>query len=544
MDLQIGLQDVIRCHLCETPVPSMHCDICKIHLCKTCVGTHLSDKTKEHKMVPFKMRGTTTMCPKHSSKVCELYCKRCDLPICSLCISSGGHEQHKKVEISRFIAGKKALIQQDLHELEESIFPKYKNAASNIPVRRDFIRKHLKKEATSLKKHGEIWHKIIDIIIQNLQSKIDKMDSKLQAELDELEDELNERIREISQMIHDLTILLNTSDIFNVSEYKSRNGDLRTLPSQVQVTLPTFTPKEMMKREQLSEEFGLLADQVITFEQYPATIPARRFLDEPRILTLIKTNHQDVRGVACLSDSEIWTSGYPDKMMILYNLQGEMLKSVQTKSGNAPRDIAVAQGGELVCTDYNDRTINIMNNSKMVELIRLRGWKPLFLCSTISGDLLVIMESYDNKHTKVVRYSGSTEKESIQWDDQGQPLYSSSGSTKYISENRNRDICVADCSAGAVVVVNADGKLRFKYTGPESATKESFTPHGIATDSQGAILTAAWHNYCIHILDQDGHLHRFIEECGLRTPYGLYVDSKDNVVVADTDKVMKIQYYI
>ena len=364
MDLQIGLQDVIRCHICETPVPSMHCDICKIHLCKTCVGTHLSDKAKEHKIVPFKMRGTSTMCPKHSSKVCKLYCKRCDFPICSLCISSREHEQHKKVEILRIIAGKKALIQQDLHELEESIFPKYKNAASNIPVRRDLIRKNSKKVATSLKKQGEIWHKEIDIMIQNMQSKIDEMDSKLQAELDQLEDELNERIRE-----------------------------------------------------------------TLTFEQTPAIIPARHFLDEPRFLTLIKTIHQDVRGVACLSDSEIWTSGYPDKMMILYNLQGEILKSVQTKSGCAPRDIAVAQGGELVYTDYNDRTINIMNNSKMVELIRLRGWKPLFLCRTISGDLPVIMESYDNKHTKVVRYSGSTDKESIQWDDQGQPLYSSSGST-------------------------------------------------------------------------------------------------------------------
>ena len=125
--------------------------------------------------------------------------------------------------------------------------------------------------------------------------------------------------------------------------------------------------------------------------------------------------------------------------------------------------------------DYLDSSINLVSGTQIQTLIRLRGWRPWGLCRTSYWDLLVIMDSDDYNQIKVVRYSGSRQKQGIQWDDQGKPLYTSYG-TKLLRENRNLDICVADYEARAVVVVSAADKLRFIYTGPHSAPWESFRP--------------------------------------------------------------------
>ena len=230
--------------------------------------------------------------------------------------------------------------------------------------------------------------------------------------------------------------------------------------------------------------------------------------------------------------------------MKLYNLKGELLKSVKTKSENLPCDIAVTRSEGLVYADLKDGSINLVSGTQIQTLITLRGWRSLYLCSSSLGDLLVIMISDDGKQTKVMHYSGSTEKQSIQWDDQGKPLYSSGLNDKCLSENRNLDICVADYDAGAVVVVSAAGKLRFRYTGSPSTPWESFSPLGITTDSQANILTS-FGNDLIHIIDQDGNFLRFINNFGLQITLGLCVDSQDNLFVANsaTSQVKKVQYY-
>nr|XP_034330767.1 probable E3 ubiquitin-protein ligase MID2 [Crassostrea gigas]XP_034330768.1 probable E3 ubiquitin-protein ligase MID2 [Crassostrea gigas]XP_034330769.1 probable E3 ubiquitin-protein ligase MID2 [Crassostrea gigas]XP_034330770.1 probable E3 ubiquitin-protein ligase MID2 [Crassostrea gigas] len=547
MDPEYSLQDVVRCHLCETPVPPLHCVICNIHLCEECEGKHLSDKSKQHKVVPFKYRGSFPKCQKLCTKICDQYCEQCNIPICELCVSSQEHQTHDVVDILERLKRKTQFLQKDLQDFEKLIHPKYQEILSSISEQKADLRENSQKLTTAINKHGEDLHREIDTIIQELKSDLDEMDTKHLVVLNQQENEIKHTISGITQSIADLKKLLDSNDVSRVSAYKSRNDEFRRLPPKLTVALPSFTPQ--INKEQLYQQFGSLSASSIKTEEHGYTMdspPDRLLIDVPRIITQINTVY-GLNSVSCVSDEELWTCSFYDNEMRLYNAQRELMKSVQTKSGNYPYDIAVTRSGDLVYTDYKDRTVNIVKNTQIQTqiqtVIRLRGWRPRGVCSTSSGDLLVVMVSDDNKHTKVVCYSGSTEKQSIQYDDKGRPLYSSGG-IKYISENRNLDICVSDWGARAVVVVNQAGKLRFTYTGPPSTTKGLFIPYGITTDSQGQILTADCYNHRIHILDQDGQFLRYIDNCDLQNPWGLCVDTRDNLFVAEhyTGKVKKIQY--
>eukprot|EP00105_Crassostrea_gigas_P037112 XP_019921260.1 PREDICTED: uncharacterized protein LOC109618296 [Crassostrea gigas] len=552
MDPEYNLQDVLRCHLCETHVYCMYCDICEINLCKPCVGEHLSDESKEHKVVPFRKRRSTPKCPAHSLKQCELYCEQCNIPICLQCVSSAEHEQHKKIDALINLERKKKTLEKDLQELENTIYPKYQEIASIVSVQRANVDKTYKKLKKRIDKQERDWHRDIDTIVKSLRADADSEESRMSAFFDKHEGKIKHSIDEIKQTIVDIKKIINSNDAYVVSAYNSRNKGFRRLPESLFISLPSIYPCKI-RRESVVQNCRSFTTRMVIHDggftmDSPCTQPTttyKYFMDKPRIISYIETGYGPYN-MSRLSDDEIWMSG-TDNIMRLYNLDGDLLKSIQTKSGNVPTFLAVTRNGDLVYTDYKDRTVNMMKDTEIQTLIRLKGWVPHGVCSTSSDDLLVVMDSDDGEQTKVVRYSGSKKIQSIQYDNEGKNLYSLCYHSFHITENRNLDICVTDNIAGEVVVVNQAGKLRFRYTGPSSlGFQESFNPRGITTDSLCRILISDSQNRRIHIIDQDGQFLRYIDSCGLYRPIALCINTEDNIFVADegTGQVNVIEYYM
>jgi hypothetical protein len=446
---------------------------------------------------------------------------------------------------------KKETIAKEKNELNETIYPAYQDIVSDVQNRMSQLEKESEDLSTVITKHGEDCHREIDKLVHKLKADVEEMKTTQLHTLQKHLDEVNMRISEINDEIHSMDVALDSNDMsklfsatYNVDKYKK-------LPKKFLPSLIKFTPGGI-PGEELDKLFGTLSlisvgseedgYSIKTTQKSPeaASSPViKQLLDEPQTVTTIHTGYY-LYNVACLSDEEIWTHGL-DSTMKLYSInQGSLLKSITTKSGSYPEDIAVTNSGDLVYSDFEDRTVNIVKNEEIQTVIRLQNWRPRGVCCTSDDDLLVIMVS-DDRQSKVVHYSGSIETQTIQFDDHGHPLYSSG---LYISENKNHDICVADWGADAVVVVNQAGKLRFRYTGHILAPKNnSFRPRGITTDSQSHIITSDHSNDCVHIIDHDGQFIHCID-CGLSGPYGLCIDTTDNLFVVqyNNKQVKKIQY--
>ena len=200
---------------------------------------------------------STPGCSNHQANQCELHCEQCNIPVCTLCVSSKEHRHHDFVDFVKNYETKQEDIRRDLLEVENSIYPRYQNVASSIPNQRVDVRENSKKLAAALKKQGEALHKEVDFLIQSMQFELDERNAQYLAAIDIEEDKNSNQIKEICRVIQNLKNLLETSDVSLVSKYKSRNEELRKMPPKVRISFPSFQP-QTIKIEALLEQLRSL----------------------------------------------------------------------------------------------------------------------------------------------------------------------------------------------------------------------------------------------------------------------------------------------
>ncbi|XP_055995223.1 E3 ubiquitin-protein ligase Midline-1-like isoform X2 [Ostrea edulis] len=424
MDPRQSAQDVVRCDLCETAIVQMYCDFCHVNLCIACLGKHVADDYDKHKVVPFQKRKSTLIYPKcsaHQTEKCKLHCKECDVFVCLLCAAEDKHKGHTFSILSEIYNKTKADITKDSEEIENIISPTYDKMATDLETQMNNLDGEYVKFATVVTKHGEEWHKEIDNVINKMKNEIEEMKIKHLGILKKHLDEIKQIQSLIEQSLVTLKEMEESNEVSVAMEYRSKNKEFRKLPPKVPVSLPTFSPNTI-DSEQLYKSFGSLIPLSFTTDENCYTLKTaetspKELMDEPELVTTTNTGYNNLRSVTCLSEEEFWTSAVVSDMKC-FNVQDTLINTIKTKSGEWPWDIAVTSDGDLVYSDWKTKTVNKVKSGQIEEVVRLQGRKPAKLCVTSSGDLLVTMYTDDRTQYKVVRYSGSTEKQTIQYDDE------------------------------------------------------------------------------------------------------------------------------
>nr|XP_022297470.1 E3 ubiquitin-protein ligase TRIM9-like isoform X1 [Crassostrea virginica] len=282
LDPRYCAQDVLRCHLCETPVPPLCCDPCHIYLCKVCAGEHILDESKNHKVVPIKQALGALIyptCSDHSTKNCQLFCEVCTVPICVQCASSKEHRGHEFVDLLETVECIKEVSQKDVQELESSVLAKHEEISSDIRSQKEYLKKNLQESQTAVDEHCKKLVRKVSKIAENFKSEILEENEKELSALTEREEQTTLTISNIKKCILNANEIQASRDVGFVVNYKSRNEEFRSMLPKHNVSASTFFDYHI-DEENLLQQFGFVttqarisqSDETESFEPSPPTL--------------------------------------------------------------------------------------------------------------------------------------------------------------------------------------------------------------------------------------------------------------------------------
>ena len=348
-------QDVARCDFCKTAIAQSYCDFCHVNLCKPCIGEHISDEYDKHKIVPILKRKSTLIYPKcktHQNEDCKYQCKDCNIFVCSDCTVSAQHKGHSFLKLEEIYTKSKGHIQKDREALENEISLTYEEIANELEMQIASLDGEYEKLRTEMSKQREEIHREVDNAINQLENEIGEIKVKHHSLLKKHLDEIKQSQSLVQKTLLALNEIEESNEVSPTIHYSSKNEEFSKLPPKLNVTMPTFIPKQI-ERQALRNLVGKITPLSIILEERiftakKPTTSVRELLDEPEVLHTIKTGHANLRSATCLNEEQIWTSGETADIKC-FNIQGVLQKTIITELGvEWPDDIIADRDAALL----------------------------------------------------------------------------------------------------------------------------------------------------------------------------------------------------
>nr|XP_022311700.1 uncharacterized protein LOC111116932 [Crassostrea virginica] len=499
-----------------------------------------------HEIVPILERKIQLIfpeCREHSGQRCEVSCKTCNQPVCVKCIGLDPHKGHDIEELTETHENKIRKIKSDTWEIRANIIPKFRIEDQKIEYTISTTKSKIDDLGKERKQLRRLWHQEVDNIFDKIDSLSQSLGEENLNDLQKYHNKIRNLISEMNKTVKQNEKLFNSKNILEVNEYQSKLNRYQNFPGNMDLKFP-FLGSNIDKGKELSIEIGGYTATLKQMSQSSLSTGVSRLttgieelMEKVRVIATIPNTFIPLWDVACVGETEVWIHG-TQKFILRIDIHGTVWEIVYTTCLDWPNGISVTRERELMYSDDNSGTVNIVRDRKSESLITTpSGWTPANLCCIRSGDILVHVygKSGPQRKNKIIRYQGKNIKQEINNDGQGNPIFKDGYFLLFISENNNGDVCVSDANALTVVVVDKMGKVRFRYDGTPARREKSFAPRGIVTDALSQIIMTDINNDCLHILDQNGQFLRCVDDCRLESPHGLSVDSEGRLWVGSGD---------
>ena len=228
---------------------------------------------------------------------------------------------------------------------------------------------------------------------------------------------------------------------------------------------------------------------------------------------------------------KIWVSG-DETNIYMIDGKGTILEKINTSENVVSLTLNARKKLSYSLTWPNTK-VYTFDGKEVTTMFNFCQWCPRGLCYLGNDELVISMRFLDKTESRVVRYRDGKEIMVIQKDAQGNSLFSV-GNQKMLmlTENGNRDICVADVAGQCVVVVNDAGNFLFRYHDniSQQSKYSSFEPLDIASDVNHQIIIHDNDNDIVHIIDSKGSFLCYIEQ---KCNGGLCIDTDHNLIVGE-----------
>ncbi|XP_061171184.1 uncharacterized protein LOC133180731 [Saccostrea echinata] len=476
-----------------------YCNTCHQRICDQCKQPHL-EQNIGHEIVLYherKRKLPSEKCRIHPTKNIDIYYNDCQDLLCSTCFVQN-HRNHDTSDLETIYNDLLQQCQKEITDIWKTDIPKARDNVETLEEKRENVKKEIAIVRTSMKERADGLKKAVDSILTDNNKKLDDIENSVLNEMAEQQKKTEDYIKYLEKMVVDYESKMSSiksTELINF--HKDISFAFLKMPIKAEPKLPIFTLGTLNK-EEIAKQLG-----EIELEMF-------------KLSSVIKVSEVTILGqglspLSPLPPNKFWASEVLNNL-IQYDMKGNIVQKISTSMSYIIGSHTVTTEGELLYTDYNEKTVyrvtSVMSISKLIET---GNWEPgAIYSSPISGHVLVGMRIKSDQ--KITRYNRKGRKlQDIQRDDKGQTLYKS---VNYITQNINGDICVSDFHARKVVVVTASGEYRFSYSGHHS--QYGFIPYGICTDVLGHILVCNGYfmndgNFSnVHLLDVNGQFLSFL----------------------------------